>query len=111
MLVPVTDEAGAPLLDEQGNVQYASRTDTVRRVLEESWNRNAALVSNPTGEGWRAYLDTQGTTGDAGDRHIQYRSPLALVGDSAHVCSVGESTWVIPRGARTARTDGTGAVL
>ncbi|MFN7613755.1 MAG: hypothetical protein ACK5P8_01035, partial [Phycisphaerae bacterium] len=68
MLVPVTDEAGAPLLDEQGNVQYASRTDTVRRVLEESWNRYAALVSKPTGEGWRAYLDTQGTTGDAGDR-------------------------------------------
>lgn len=76
MLVPVTDETGAPLMDEQGNVQFASRADTVRRVLEESWNRYAALVPKPTGEGWRAYLDTQGTTGEAGDREA-----LAMLGE------------------------------
>ncbi len=76
MLVPVTDEAGLPMTDEAGNVQYASRADAVRRVLEESWNRYAARVPKPTGEGWRAFLDTQGTTGLAEDRDA-----LALLGE------------------------------
>ncbi|HLP84728.1 MAG TPA: hypothetical protein VK157_10300, partial [Phycisphaerales bacterium] len=76
MLKPVLDETGAPVLDDAGQPQFASRAEDVRLALEESWNRYAARVTKPTGEGWRAFLDTQGTTGERGDAIA-----LALLGE------------------------------
>lgn len=60
---PLVDESGAPLMDEQGNPRLGDRTEMIRSVLGASWARYSEKAKRPTGEGWRAFLETQGTTG------------------------------------------------
>lgn len=62
---PLVDASGAPLMDEQGNARVGDRTEMIRGVLGASWARYSEKAKRPTGEGWRAYLETQGTTGPA----------------------------------------------
>jgi hypothetical protein len=59
----LVDESGAPLMDEQGNPRLGDRTEMIRSVLGASWARYSEKAKRPTGEGWRAFLETQGTTG------------------------------------------------
>jgi hypothetical protein len=62
---PLVNESGAPMMDEQGNPRVGDRTEMIRSVLGASWSRYSERAKRPTGEGWRAFLETQGTTGPA----------------------------------------------
>lgn len=60
---PLTDEEGNTLYDEQGQVRVGDRTPHIRAILEDSWAKYSKKSNKPSGEGWRAYLESQGTTG------------------------------------------------
>ena len=53
--------------DADGTTTTVSRADVVREVLGASWDHYAAEVRLTSGAGWRAYLDTMGSTGGASD--------------------------------------------
>lgn len=67
MYGPLTDEDGNTLYDEQGVVRVGDRTPQIRQVLQDAWSRYASKSNKPSGEGWRAYLESQGSTGLADD--------------------------------------------
>ena len=64
---PLLDEGGSQQLDEEGRPRSVSRTAEVRDTLARSWENYASKVVTPTGEGWRAYLESMGSTGSAVD--------------------------------------------
>lgn len=67
MYGPLTDDEGNTLYDEQGQVRVGDRTPHIREVLAGAWARYSKKSNKPSGEGWRAYLESQGTTGSPED--------------------------------------------
>jgi filamentous hemagglutinin family protein len=55
------DDSGSPVLDDAGNPVFDRVSDQVRDALARSWDRYAARVPQPTGDGWRAYLESLGS--------------------------------------------------
>ncbi len=67
MYGPLTDEQGNTLYDEQGLVRVGDRTPHIQEIFAASWAKYSKKSNKPSGEGWRAYLESQGTTGSPED--------------------------------------------
>lgn len=60
------DESGAPLVDEQGQVQQVNRTQLIQDIIGEAWDGYEAQVEEPDGLGFRAYLEAKSTAQEGG---------------------------------------------
>lgn len=69
MYAPVLGADGQPVLDESGQPQIAKRVEDIKYAIGEAWNAYSTTVDEPTGQGFRAYLEarTEGATAEEKD--------------------------------------------
>jgi filamentous hemagglutinin family protein len=60
LYVPRVGPNGEPVLDEQGKPQLDRRAEIIQTTIGIAWETYAASASEPTGEGFRAYLEARG---------------------------------------------------
>lgn len=68
MYAPVMGADGQPVLDEQGQPQIAKRVEDIKYAIGEAWNAYTGTVDEPTGQGFRAYLETRTDSGSAEEK-------------------------------------------